>query len=269
MTTSEARSAALDLFERDYGKWVLGNCHAKTAEAAVDLLADRFGSGAGREVPGAYEMRINGEGLTINPAYAAGKKKPDTAVVPWLEVLDRLGWVPAVVPPNGVPEVAKATAGRKRGKAAAANDDAAEERRETAQEEQQAVNGDVGGTTRMFPVEFSGVGIGETSARIGVTLSRDDMDIDVADDLLCGRRIKGKIEAHKKGGDSEGQGYLKNVRPSITAVFECKSFRTGPSKIGASLNFALNDLTGDDLRHFANRNGNLYIESAEELKTDD
>ena len=66
-------------------------------------------------------------------------------------------------------------------------------------------------------VQFGNVSIGAENARLGVKIDRGVMDLDKADECLCGKRLTGRIEVCPPGAQ-EGQQALpgmENERPHL------------------------------------------------------
>lgn len=58
-------------------------------------------------------------------------------------------------------------------------------------------------TVQKIPVEFGSVSIGDQAASIGITIDRHNLTVSRADELLCGRRLTGKIESKPKDEDAD------------------------------------------------------------------
>ena len=118
-------------------------------------------------------------------------------------------------------------------------------------------------------VAFNGVSIGESTARIGVTVDRSLLELKRADELLCGRRLTGRILVRKKG-DHDDQATLPGMEDTqfVAAVdgnFDVKRLGVSPGEYSAGLTFALPEIKVGDLAKFANRTGKLQVYSVEDL----
>ena len=110
------------------------------------------------------------------------------------------------------------------------------------------------------PVKFSGVSIGAGTARIGIKIERSKLDLARADELLCGRRLSGRIVVTQD--EDADQQRLFAGKNELHAVFDSKRFGANPNEITAGLTFNLSDVETqfDSLGHFANRSGALQID---------
>lgn len=113
------------------------------------------------------------------------------------------------------------------------------------------------------PVQFSAVGIGEDTARVGVKMERKTLRLTKADAVLCGHRITGKIVV-TDGQSADDQGKLEgmedcDVIAGVEGTFDVKSIRASAKYIGCSLTFSLPDVDVGVLAKFAKRTGRLTI----------
>lgn len=113
------------------------------------------------------------------------------------------------------------------------------------------------------PVAFGGVSVGDETARIGVTVLRQRLNVDAAEGVFCGRRLTGRILLCE--GDPDQQSFLADADCEVAGVFDCKTFRVGPKEIGAGLTFSLADIDVGDLAGFAKRSGRLLVEGVADL----
>jgi hypothetical protein len=116
------------------------------------------------------------------------------------------------------------------------------------------------------PCDFGGVSIGDESARIGVSISRGNLEITEADNQLTGRRLTGKIVVRSaRNPDQAALPGLEGEDPELTAVFDCKGIRLTGKDIGCGLTFNLNGLDVATLAKFAKRSGQLTITDIQDL----
>lgn len=108
-------------------------------------------------------------------------------------------------------------------------------------------------------VEFGGVSIGETSARIGVRIPREDLNIDAADDAFAGRRLNGMIslQTREERRQKNLDGMEDNTPRTMESVFDVKRFGVSLKDISIGLTFALSEIDVAELAHFAKRSGTL------------
>lgn len=112
------------------------------------------------------------------------------------------------------------------------------------------------------PVEFGGVSIGDGTARLGVRIMRDVLDLDMADDLFCGHRLTGTV-AVGNGRDAAGQGLLwDDLIYHLGGTFDVKRLGVSPKHFAIGLTFSLEDIQAENLTHFAKRTGRLAIQDS-------
>lgn len=113
-------------------------------------------------------------------------------------------------------------------------------------------------------VDFGGASFGDKTARLGVTLNRDKVEIDRADELFCDRRLTGTIVlGHTE--DDPTQLDLIEVAHKVEGVFDVKGFRVTTDEIGIGLTFSRNDVDSGELTLFAKKSGRLIVTAAEEI----
>lgn len=107
--------------------------------------------------------------------------------------------------------------------------------------------------------EFGGVSIGDTTARVGVKLTRENLDLHEADGFFAGRRLECEISLLNRM--DRGQKRLPSMEddtpPSIEAQADCKGYRVDAKKFGASLTFALDSIDVTELAQFAKSKGTV------------
>lgn len=118
-------------------------------------------------------------------------------------------------------------------------------------------------------VNFGDVSIGDGTARIGVPIDRSLLNIDAADELLCGRRLDGRLLVIPPG-DASNQTYIDpelsgELRHELTSTFDVKRFSVSPKNIAAGLTFSLQEVEVSELSHFAKRGGRLVVAGIEEI----
>ncbi len=112
-----------------------------------------------------------------------------------------------------------------------------------------------------LPVEFGGYGGSGKTARLAINISRANLSPSAADKNLCGRRIRGRLEAKpNSNGDDPDQGRMFDDEVELAATFDIKGVGMKPTCFTASLTFAESDVKGGKLEQFAGRQGTLYIE---------
>lgn len=119
-------------------------------------------------------------------------------------------------------------------------------------------------------VQFGGVSIGDETARVGIKIDRALMQLDQADEILCGKRLTGRIEVCAPG-EQQGQRALpgmKDERPHLDGTFDVKRFGVSLKEISAGLTFGLGSIDVSELAKFAKKNGRLLVTDAQFLPED-
>lgn len=115
-----------------------------------------------------------------------------------------------------------------------------------------------------YRCEFAGVSIGDATARIGVTVSRDIISLERADDLFANHRLIGRIILGH-ADDAPLQGKLFEGDTAIYAAFDAKGFRVSSGTIGLGLTFSRKDVNVSELANFAKSEGRLQIAEVAEI----
>lgn len=122
-----------------------------------------------------------------------------------------------------------------------------------------------------LPVQFGNISIGERNLRVGVTVDRQYLAVNRADQQICEKRLTGVIIA-RPAGEQEDQGSLQFEGEPIKAgsvelrgVFDVKSFRVSLEQISFGLTFAVASVDVEAISHFANRSGRLQVENFEAI----
>ena len=116
------------------------------------------------------------------------------------------------------------------------------------------------------PVQFSNVSIGDQVARIGVAIDRDNLNIDAADECLCGRRLTGLVIVLPPGEDAAQMTMIdKGDRHEISGSFDVKGFSANRKRIAAGLTFPMAEIPIEQLGHFAKKSGRLIVHELGEI----
>ena len=118
-----------------------------------------------------------------------------------------------------------------------------------------------------FPVEFGGVSIGQKTARIGLTVSRDVLNINAADELFVERRVTG-IVVLGGGEDSAGQTTFIDTDERIEGTFDIHRFGVKSETYTTGLTFNLKDIDIATLALFSKGKGRLILTDISEIPTD-
>ena len=119
---------------------------------------------------------------------------------------------------------------------------------------------------KQLRVQFGGVSIGEATARIGIRIDRELLNLDAADELFSGRRLTGAVMVVPDGESPDQQRLFDgDDKHEIESAFDVKGFRVAPKEIGCGLTFALAEIDVAELGHFAKRSGVLQIDEVAAL----
>lgn len=107
-----------------------------------------------------------------------------------------------------------------------------------------------------LPVTFGNISIGDKTARVGVTVMREQLSLSQADRNLCERRLNGKIIS-RPAGDNPDQASLPGMafETTLEGVFDVKGFSVSKEALGFGLTFAIAEIDVSNLAHFAKRGG--------------
>jgi len=124
---------------------------------------------------------------------------------------------------------------------------------------------------KRIAVRFGGVSIGENTARIGIKIDREDIELSEAEEILCGRRLTGSVKTAKTNEDPTQKPLngMGDTQHEIKSVFDVKRIGVSPKDISAGLTFALSEIPMEELAHFSKRAGWLTVDAVAELEVDD
>lgn len=117
------------------------------------------------------------------------------------------------------------------------------------------------------PCEFGGVSIGKETARVSIKVQRAELNIEEADEALCGKRITGRIVA-KPRNELQGQGHLMDVDEEITGTFDVKRLGFNTDELSFGATFVLSSIDVSHLAKFAKRIGRLVATDSAEIPED-
>lgn len=109
------------------------------------------------------------------------------------------------------------------------------------------------------PVKFGGVSIGEKTARIGISVSREYLNLEQADKLFTDRRLNGAVVL---GHSDDAEGQIKLWDDSdhqLQTSFDIKGFRVGSEHFSAGLTMALKEINIVELARFSKGIGRFAI----------
>ena len=122
-----------------------------------------------------------------------------------------------------------------------------------------------------LPVTFGNLSIGETTARLGIRVSRGNLTVSKADKHLCCKRLSCTIIARSNGAqaDQESLPGIDAGDEEINAVCDVKGYSVGGKTISLGLTLMLSMVSIEKLSHFPKREGRVLIESAVEIEPED
>lgn len=118
-----------------------------------------------------------------------------------------------------------------------------------------------------IPVEFGGVSIGQATARLGLRISRNNLNINAADETFVGHRLTGKVILGKRD-DSPGQEKMFNSDYEVEATFDVKRIGVSVDEISTGLTFNLADVDIRELAKFSKGSGKLVVYEVGEIPDD-
>ena len=104
-------------------------------------------------------------------------------------------------------------------------------------------------------VKLGGLSIGETTARMSFGFSREELDIQDADELFSGSRCNVKIEQKEDAAQTTIKVNGKSVKAidPIDAVCDIKGFRTTAEHYSAGMTFLMSEVGVEKLARFSGR----------------
>lgn len=119
-----------------------------------------------------------------------------------------------------------------------------------------------------IPVEFGGVSIGESTARLGIRFDRSAMELERVDSTFCGRRLTCRV-ALGRTDDSPGQlRLIEDCDFVVESVADVKRFGVGPDSINTGLTFNLKEVDIETLAKFSKGAGRLAVDQVAEIPVD-
>lgn len=114
------------------------------------------------------------------------------------------------------------------------------------------------------PIQFGGVSIGESTARLSMKVRRSALGLYKADELFCERRLTGKMQL---GGDDDqpAQGKLFEANLTIEASFDIHRFGVTTEAYTTGATVKLNEVDIADLAKFSKGTGRFLIFGADAI----
>ena len=118
-----------------------------------------------------------------------------------------------------------------------------------------------------IPVQFGGVSIGESTARLSIKVPRDAIGINDADQAFCERRLTGRIVLGG-GSDSPGQTKMFDTDIAVEATFDIHRFGVSHEHFTTGATFKLNEIDVAELAQFSKGAGRLVVDTIDVIPTD-
>lgn len=118
-----------------------------------------------------------------------------------------------------------------------------------------------------IPVEFGGVSIGQKTARLGMTVSREVLNINAADEAFVERRVTGLVILGG-GQDSAGQTTFIDTDERIEGTFDIHRFGVKSETYTTGLTFALKEIDIATLALFSKGKGRLILTDIDDIPAD-
>ncbi len=115
-------------------------------------------------------------------------------------------------------------------------------------------------------VDFGSVSLGDQTARLGFSVERNTLNIDAADEALCGKRLIGTVVCHPISDDQNQTYLVEGFQHKVRGAFDVKGFRVSPNLIAAGLTFQKGSINVEELSNFAKQSGRLIIDRIEQLE---
>lgn len=117
-----------------------------------------------------------------------------------------------------------------------------------------------------LPVAWGNLNVGDTTCRLGVSISRANLTVAEADKHLCEKRLTGRILARANGARAD-QPSLPGADDDteLKGSFDVKGFSATGKAISTGLTFMLSQIEVETLARFARREGMLTVNDIEDL----
>lgn len=116
-----------------------------------------------------------------------------------------------------------------------------------------------------IPCDFGGVSIGDATARLGIKIDRNDMSVQKADWLFCGKQLEVTIILGRGDPSQMTLPGMEETAGQLKGVVSCKRFGVGPKAFSVGLTFEIGAVEVTALARYAKRAGAIRIHNAEEL----
>lgn len=117
------------------------------------------------------------------------------------------------------------------------------------------------------PVQFGGVSIGESTARLSMKVPRNTLPLEEADSAFCERRLTGRIVLGK-ANDSPGQATMFETDVSVDATFDIHRFGVSAENYTTGATFKLKEIEVGELARFSKGSGRLIVDDIADIPAD-
>lgn len=115
-------------------------------------------------------------------------------------------------------------------------------------------------------IEWGGLSIGDSTARLGLKIERNRINLDEADELFCGTRCAVQIEnVLPDPKQAQLPGMEGHQIVLVEALVDIKSFNVTPKLLSTGLTFNLETVHPELLAKFPKRRGRLFIKHQADL----
>lgn len=126
-------------------------------------------------------------------------------------------------------------------------------------------NGDQARPALDIPVEFGGVSIGQATARLGVRINRNVLNLIAADETFCGHRLDGVAVLGGQDDQPGQQTFWEDLEHQVKGVFDVKRIGVSREQIVTGLTFSLSDIDVSELAKLSKGAGRLIIHTVMEI----
>ena len=114
-------------------------------------------------------------------------------------------------------------------------------------------------------VKFGNVNLGEHTARLGVTVTRNQLTLSRADKTFCNRRLDVTIALGAHDEAAEQTKLIEDADYEITGSADVKGVKVSEDEYKIGLTFSKKDVSVEDLSRFASGSGHFTIRSAGDI----
>lgn len=112
---------------------------------------------------------------------------------------------------------------------------------------------------KVLAVSFGSTSAGKHTGRIGITVSRDKLEIDLADELFCDTRLQAVLTVIPKKDGKGQKSMLPDQFPTIEGSFDVKGFSTRSDKFSCGFTYMKRSIDANALGEFAGQAGKVEI----------